>query len=310
MLKTLLPAKRKLPFPETSTLLKSPFRQLTLTTEKPPKSNGNGIFESPEIHIGCWNVNGLRACLKKQTFLDFLAQDRFDIFCFNETKLQESMTTDLKDNFPQYKYQYWSCSRVKKGYSGVAILSKIEPISVKPGIDKRKHDDEGRVLTAEYETFYLVCSYIPNAGEGLVRLQYRVEEWDKDLKEYLKNLEKTGKSVIWIGDLNVVHQELDIHSFKGNEKCPGCTIEERSSFSATLNDGLVDTFRSLYPNVRKYTWFSQRRTDSRIKNRGWRLDYAIVSANFLPRVKDHIIYDTIMGSDHHPIELIISNNKI
>lgn len=268
------------------------------------KSTTVAVSTNP-TRIVSWNVNGLRAFYKKQARNPFLQRTDFDVLCLNETKLQDDHVTEFRTTFSRFRHQYWTCSQAKKGYSGVCILSKVPAISVKYGISEHKHDQEGRVVTAEFPDFFLVASYIPNSGKKLCRLPYRVQEWDSSLRVYLKSLESCGKGVVWIGDLNVVHQLIDIHDMRGNEGCSGCSPEERGSFNETLGEGFVDSFRKLYPERRKYSWFSVINSDSRRFNHGWRLDYAVVSESLMNRVQDSIIHDTVEGSDHCPIELVL-----
>ena len=267
---------------------------------------GQGIFSRPEVHIVSWNLNGIRAWIKKSSVLDFCRRDEFDVICFNETKLQDAHVSDIKANFPQDPYQCWSCSQAKKGYSGTAILSKTEPIAFTEGIGKSKHDNEGRTITAEFSDFFVVATYIPNAGQKLERLKYRTQEWDVDFRQYLKSLENKGKGVVWLGDLNVIHQDIDIYNIKGKEKQAGCTRDERSSFGVALADGLVDSFRELYPTTRKYSWYSTKSPQAKKDNLGWRLDYAVISRSLVPKLRDSKIYDDVDGSDHHPIEIIFN----
>lgn len=271
-------------------------------------SSSQGQFSRPEISVVSWNVNGIRAWIKKSSVLQFCTKDEFDVLCFNETKLQDKDVNDIKKQFPQYPYQFWSCSQAKKGYSGTAILSKTEPISFTEGIGIKKHDDEGRTVTAEFSYFFVVATYIPNAGQKLERLKYRTKEWDADFRQYLKSLENRGKGVVWLGDLNVVHRDNDIYNMKGKEKNAGCTLEERKEFSNSLDAGLVDSFRHLYPNARKYSWYSTKNPKAKSENMGWRLDYAVISQSLVPKLRDSKIYDNVEGSDHHPIEVILSNN--
>ena len=269
-------------------------------------SSSSGVFSNAEIHIASWNLNGIRAWIKKPSVLEFCSKAEIDVLCFNETKLQDSMVNDIKKSFPQYPFQFWSCSQAKKGYSGTAILSKTEPIAFTEGIGKSKHDNEGRTITAEFADLFVVATYIPNAGQKLERLKYRTKEWDEDFKNYLKSLENRGKGVVWLGDLNVIHQDIDIYNIKGKEKQAGCTPEERKSFGNALADGLVDSFRHLYPTTRKYSWYSTKSAKAKTDNLGWRLDYAVISRSLVPRLKDSKIYDDVNGSDHHPIEVIFN----
>lgn len=277
------------------------------TKSEESKSSSQGIFPRQTISIVSWNLNGLRAWVKKSSVLDFCKRPEFDVLCFNETKLQDANVAEARRHFPEFPFQFWSCSQAKKGYSGTAILSKVEPIRFTEGIGMSKHDDEGRTITAEFDTFFVVSTYIPNAGQKLERLKYRTQEWDKDFRNYLKGLEGTGKSVVWLGDLNVIHQDIDIYNIKGKEKQAGCTKEERKEFTESLSQGLVDSFRHLYPTTRKYSWYSTKNPKAKTENMGWRLDYAVISRGLVDRLRESNIYDGVEGSDHHPIEVVLSN---
>lgn len=252
------------------------------------------------MKIVSFNVNGLRAIMQKNFDKDFKKLNA-DIFSLNETKLTE----DLVFEFP-YKpdgyHVFYSCSKLRKGYSGVAVFSKIEPISVHYGLKNEKYDEEGRIITLEFDKFFYVASYVPNAGEGLKRLDFRLQ-YEKDLLEYFEELEKR-KPIIYAGDLNVAHKEIDIKNPKANEHNAGFTIEERNAFSNLLNKGYIDTFRYLYPETIKYTWWSYR-FNARANNAGWRIDYFVVSSALKDLIKDTIIHNEIFGSDHCPIELDI-----
>lgn len=243
-----------------------------------------------------WNVNGFRACLNKG-FEEFFKNEDADFFCIQETKMQP----DQADFKPQGYYQYWY-SAEKKGYSGTAIFAKHEPISVWYGLDIDKHDHEGRAITLEYENFYLLCVYTPNSQRELVRLDYR-QEWEDDLREYIKSLDST-KPVIYCGDLNVAHEEIDLKNPKTNHHSAGFTDEERNKFTELLNAGFSDTFRTLYPEKVEYSWWSYM-FHAREKNVGWRIDYFVVSDRIMPKVKDSKIYTQIMGSDHCPVGILI-----
>ncbi|HAE91602.1 exodeoxyribonuclease III [Tissierella praeacuta] len=244
-----------------------------------------------------WNVNGLRACVGKG-FLDFFKEVDADIFCVQETKLQEGQI-DL--NLEGY-YQYWNYAE-KKGYSGTAVFTKVEPIDVSYGIDIDEHDNEGRVITLEYDEFYLVNVYTPNSQRELARLDYRMK-WEDDFKSYLKGLE-TGKPVILCGDLNVAHKEIDLKNPSTNRKNAGFTDEEREKMTVLLESGFIDTFRHFYPDKEDaYTWWSYMR-QARDRNVGWRIDYFIVSEILADRIKSAAIHSDVMGSDHCPVELII-----
>lgn len=247
-----------------------------------------------------FNVNGIRAILKKDFSKDFEAFNA-DIFALQETKFTE----DLHLNFPfePKGYEvYWTNSKVKKGYSGVAIFTKNTPISVHYGLLDHKYDEEGRAITLEFENFYFVSAYVPNSGEELVRLGFRME-FEKNLKEYLVSLNKK-KPVVYCGDLNVAHNEIDIKNPKANVKNAGFTKEEREKFGELLDAGFVDTFRKLHPDEVKYSWWSYR-FNARARNSGWRIDYFLVSNSIIDKLKKAEIHNEILGSDHCPVELDI-----
>lgn len=242
-----------------------------------------------------WNVNGLRACLGKG-FLDFFHQADADVVCLQETKLQPHQ---IELELPGY-HQYWN-SAEKKGYSGTAVFTRKEPLSVTYGIGMPEHDTEGRVITAEYEDFFLVCCYTPNAQRELTRLAYRME-WEDAFRTYLKGLDGQ-KPVILCGDLNVAHQDIDLKNFKSNRGNAGFTDEERGKMTKLLSAGFTDTFRWLYPEVTgAYSWWSYM-YHAREKNAGWRIDYFIVSDRLRERIADSRILPEVMGSDHCPVEL-------
>lgn len=244
-----------------------------------------------------WNVNGLRACVGKN-FMEFFQSADADIFCVQETKLQEGQI-DL--DLPGY-YQYWNYA-VKKGYSGTAVFAKKEPLSVSYGIGIEEHDQEGRVITLEYPEYYLITVYTPNSQNELARLDYRMK-WEDDFLAYLKGLEK-AKPVIFCGDLNVAHKEIDLKNPKTNRKNAGFTDEEREKFTALTEAGFVDTYRYFYPDTEGvYSWWSYR-FRAREKNAGWRIDYFCVSEALKEKLTDAGIRTEIMGSDHCPVELDI-----
>lgn len=244
-----------------------------------------------------WNVNGIRACVTKG-FLDFFNEIDADIFCIQESKLQEGQI-DLQ--LPGY-HQYWNYA-VKKGYSGTAIFTKEEPLSVTYGLGIEEHDQEGRVITLEFPEYYMITVYTPNSKNELERLPYRMN-WEDDFRKYLKTLEDT-KPVIVCGDLNVAHKEIDLRNPKTNRKSAGFSDEERGKFSELLENGFVDTFRHFYPDLEdSYSWWSYR-FKAREKNAGWRIDYFCVSDVLKERLLDAKIHTNIMGSDHCPIELTI-----
>jgi len=243
-----------------------------------------------------WNVNGLRACLGKG-FLDFFKAQSPDFLCLQETKMQQGQAeVDLGENY----LQFWN-SAEKKGYSGTAVFTPHTPISVAYGMDKDVHDHEGRLITLEYEQFYLVCCYTPNAQDGLARLPYRME-WEDDLREYLMSLDKV-KPVVYCGDLNVAHQEIDLKNPKTNRKNAGFSDEEREKMTVLLSSGFTDSFRYLYPDMAgAYSWWSYR-FKAREKNAGWRIDYFIVSDRIKDKIKTAAILSDVFGSDHCPVLL-------
>ena len=242
-----------------------------------------------------WNVNGIRACVQKG-FVDFFKEADADIFCLQETKMQEGQ---LVLDLPGY-HQYWN-SAVKKGYSGTAVFTKEEPLSVTYGLGIEEHDHEGRVITLEFEDFYFITVYTPNSQSKLARLDYRMT-WEDAFLAYLKKLEET-KPVIFCGDLNVAHKEIDLKNPKTNRKNAGFTDEERAKFSALLDAGFIDTYRYFYPDKEGiYSWWSYR-FKAREKNAGWRIDYFIASPSLKGKLADAKIHSDIMGSDHCPVEL-------
>ena len=242
-----------------------------------------------------WNVNGLRACVRKG-FLDYFTEQDADIFCIQETKLQSGQIDLELEGY----HQYWNYA-LKKGYSGTAVFTKEKPITVKYGVGDLETEDEGRILTLEYPLFFLVNVYVPNAQRDLARLPYRLE-WEKRIREYLIDLNKS-KPVIFCGDLNVAHQEIDIRNYKSNVGNSGFTFEERQEFTTLLNTGFIDTYRHLHPDVEgAYTWWSYMR-NVRERNIGWRIDYFLISESLLPYLKAASIHADVMGSDHCPIVL-------
>lgn len=241
-----------------------------------------------------WNVNGLRACVQKDFEESFRTLDA-DFFCLQETKMQEGQ---LDLTFEGYN-SYWNYAE-KKGYSGTAIYTKHQPLSVSYGMGVEEHDHEGRVITLEYEKFYLITVYTPNSQTELRRLDYRMT-WEADFRKFLKNLD-AKKPVIVCGDMNVAHEEIDIKNPKGNRKNAGFTDEEREKMTELLNDGFTDTFRYKYPEQVTYSWWSYR-FKAREKNAGWRIDYFLVSDRLQANIADAKIHTDIMGSDHCPVEL-------
>ncbi|CAM0883211.1 unnamed protein product [Alopecurus aequalis] len=259
------------------------------------------------VKILSWNVNGLRALMKSRGFsVHELAQrEDFDVLCLQETKMQEKDVEVIKESLLEgYTNSFWTCSVSKLGYSGTAIISRMKPLSVKYGLGVPDHDTEGRVVTVEFDDFYLLTAYVPNAGDGLKRLTYRVTEWDPCLGNYMKELEKS-KPVILTGDLNCAHQEIDIHDPAGNSRSAGFTKEERKSFETNfLSKGFVDTFRKQHPDVVGYSYWGYR-FNGRKTNKGWRLDYFLVSESIADRVHDSYILPEISASDHSPLGLIL-----
>lgn len=244
-----------------------------------------------------WNVNGLRACMGKG-FMDFFKEADADIFCIQESKLQEGQ---ISLELPGY-HQYWNYA-VKKGYSGTAIFTKEEPLSVSYGLGLEEHDQEGRVITLEFPDFYMVTVYTPNSQDGLARLNYRMT-WEEEFLKYLKKLEEK-KPVIFCGDLNVAHKEIDLKNPRTNRKNAGFTDEEREKFSVLLENGFIDTFRYFYPDLKDaYSWWSYR-FHAREKNAGWRIDYFLVSPQLKERLEDAVIYKDVFGSDHCPVALLL-----
>ena len=244
-----------------------------------------------------WNVNGIRACVTKG-FLESFAELDADIFCLQETKLQEGQIDMPLEGY----YQYWNYAE-KKGYSGTAIFTKEEPISVFYGMDIPCHDTEGRLITLEFSDFFFVTCYTPNAQDGLKRLDYRMS-WEDAFREYLLELDKS-KPVIVCGDLNVAHNEIDLKNPKSNRGNAGFSDEERGKFSQLLDSGFTDSFRYLYPDLEgAYSWWSYR-FQARAKNAGWRIDYFLVSNRIKEQIKEAKIHSEIFGSDHCPVELVL-----
>ena len=244
-----------------------------------------------------WNVNGLRACLGKN-FMEFFDYVDADIFCLQETKIQEGQVDWNKEGY----YAYWNYAE-KKGYSGTAIFSKEKPLNVTYGIGIEEHDKEGRVITLEFDNYYMVTVYTPNSQNGLARLEYRMK-WEDDFRNYLLNLKK-NKPVIVTGDMNVAHKEIDLKNPKTNRKNAGFTDEERQKMTELLEVGFIVTFRYFYPDTEGiYSWWSYR-FKAREKNAGWRIDYFLVSDDLKDKIIDAHIHTEIMGSDHCPIELTV-----
>jgi exodeoxyribonuclease III len=249
------------------------------------------------VKLISWNVNGLRSVLRKN-FLDYLAAEAPDILCLQETK---ATPDDVEQLWPATYTTYWNSAQ-KKGYSGTVIFTKTRPLKVSQGIAMAEHDNEGRVLTAEYADFFLVNVYVPNSKRELERLPYR-QEWDRDFLKHLKKLERK-KPVIFCGDLNVAHTEIDLTNPKSNIRNHGFTVEERAGFDAFVKAGFVDTFREFEKGGGHYTWWSPM-SNARARNVGWRIDYFLISAAFRPRLKRAFIQPQITGSDHCPVGIEI-----
>ncbi len=249
-----------------------------------------------EKHFVSWNVNGIRACLGKSFYESFAALNA-DIFCLQETKVTEGQVAlDL----PGY-YQYWNYAE-KKGYSGTAVFTREEPLAVTYGLGIPEHDTEGRVITLEFEKYYFITVYVPNARDGLARIDYRMS-WEDAFRAYVSALSEK-KPVVFCGDLNVAHNEIDLKNPKTNRGNPGFSDEERGKFTELLAAGFTDTYRYFYPELEgQYSWWSYR-FHAREKNTGWRIDYFVCSDSFRPCLKDSLIHQEIFGSDHCPVELV------
>ena len=251
-----------------------------------------------KMRLVSWNVNGLRACINKG-FYDYFKESDADIFCLQETKMQPGQAEIISEGYHQYMN-----SAVRKGYSGTMVFARQEPLQVTYGLGMEEHDQEGRVITCEYESFYLVTCYTPNSKEGLARLDYRMQ-WEDDFLAYLKRLDEK-KPVILCGDLNVAKEEIDLKNPKTNRRNAGFSDEEREKMRTLLANGFTDTFRYLYPDLEGvYSWWSYR-FNARKNNAGWRIDYFIVSDRLRDKIVDAKIHTDIMGSDHCPVELDIA----
>lgn len=249
------------------------------------------------MRLVSWNVNGLRACLGKG-FLEFCRDVNADIYCIQETKMQEGQAEVELLGY----HKYWN-SAEKKGYSGTAVFTRHKPMNVTYDIGIDKHSREGRVITLEHENFYLVNCYTPNSKEGLLRLDYRMG-WEDDIRGYIEDLDKQ-KPVIFCGDLNVAHQEIDLKNPRTNHNSAGFTDQEREKLTKLLSSGFADTYRELYPDkTGEYTWWSYR-ANARKNNAGWRIDYFIVSRRIMSMVEDVLIHSKVMGSDHCPVEIVV-----
>ena len=249
------------------------------------------------MKIVSWNVNGLRACLSKGTLTEFIEREDPDIFAFQETKMQEDQLTH---DFEGY-YRYMN-SAEKKGYSGTMVLTKEKPLSVEYDFEGEGHPKEGRVITLEYPDFYFVCAYVPNSKDGLLRIDYRMH-WEDDLRKHLSRIDKI-KPVIYTGDLNVAHNEIDLANPETNHMSAGFSDQERNKFTELLSAGFRDTFREIYPDRVKYTWWSYR-TRARERGIGWRIDYFVVSGRIMEKIRDSYIFDDVYGSDHCPVGILL-----
>ena len=258
------------------------------------------------MKIIAWNINGIRSLMKLDILYKLMKDENPDVICFGETKMScpfVDVQDELKEKIKGYKYRFWSPCMTRNGYSGTAIFSKKKPIEVIYGIDDL--DQEGRVITLEYEKFYLLHVYTPNSGEALARLNYRVKTWDVAFINYILKLQKS-KPVVVCGDLNVAHKEIDLKNPKTNTKTAGYTLEERDSFDKLLKEcDLVDTYRFLNPELIEYSYWSYR-FNSRKKNTGWRIDYFLIQEKYIKNIKKSIILTEILGSDHAPIKLILN----
>lgn len=254
--------------------------------------------------IIAFNVNGIRAMLKKKILLEFINEEKPDIICLGETKITPPLTIvkeEIKEKLNEDYFQYWNSCKIKKGYSGTAIFTKTEPIKI---IDD--FDDEGRVIVCEFKKYFLIHVYTPNSGAVLARLNYRVNEWDRKFTELILHLQKT-KPVIICGDLNVARNEIDLKNPKTNLNTAGYTIEERNSFEKLIEETkIIDSFRFLHPNTIKYSYWSSR-TNARLSNSGWRIDYFLVDKKLIKKVIKSDILDNILGSDHAPVILELKN---
>jgi exodeoxyribonuclease-3 len=257
------------------------------------------------MKIIAWNINGMKAAVQKSNLFDLIDEQKPDIICFGETKLTcpiINTTNILDEKLDKYKYKYYSQCSTRKGYSGTAILTKKKPLNVTYGM--KDIDLEGRVITLEFKTFYLIHVYTPNSGEVLARLHYRVNTWDNEFRKYLASLQK-HKNIIVCGDLNVANEPIDLHDPIHNKKTAGFTIEERDSFKKLINElDIIDTYRYLNPNKIEYSYWSYRRR-ARENNKGWRIDYFLVSSNLLKKVNISSILTDVMGSDHAPVMIQI-----
>jgi exodeoxyribonuclease III len=264
--------------------------------------------DSAWLKIVSWNVNGLRASLGQ--VLEYVRQEAPDVLCLQETKVDES---NLPAGLPPAGYEaVWNCGTSRKGYAGTAVFSRVRPLQVRLGFGQEEHDAEGRCVSIEFPRFWLVCTYVPNSGQRLERLQYRTGPggWDEAMLKHLQALQAGGKPVIWTGDLNVAHEEIDLANPKGNRRTAGFTDQERASFSRILREArLVDSFRARYPDRQQFTFWSFR-NNAREKNIGWRLDYFALSEALYPQVRDVFVRSEVYGSDHAPLGLLLPRSLL
>eukprot|EP01026_Neomeris_dumetosa_P041553 TRINITY_DN3444_c0_g1_i2.p1 TRINITY_DN3444_c0_g1~~TRINITY_DN3444_c0_g1_i2.p1 ORF type:complete len:395 (+),score=62.28 TRINITY_DN3444_c0_g1_i2:132-1316(+) len=272
------------------------------------------LCQGSSFRVASWNVAGLKALLKKDenAFKNIVELEGFDVICLQETKLQEAGALEIQKSLQEQLGKewefHWNCSNERKGYAGTALFTKVRPLAVTKGIFMDQHDGEGRVIAAEFDDKYVVNVYVPNAGTGLKRLDYRVKEWDQDFSQYVLKLLKKEKQVVIVGDMNCAHKEIDIRNPKTNLRSAGFTIEERESFQQVyLDNGFVDTFRHQHPGIVAYSYWGYR-FNCREKNIGWRLDYVLVSENLVKNVHDSFMMQKVMGSDHCPIGLILKQD--
>lgn len=273
-----------------------------IRSDVPIKSPKIDSIIDTTVKISTWNICGLRAMLKKGALLKFIQNENPDILCLNETLMTDKAMKKIESLLPAEFYKYWNHSKTRQGYSGTSVWSKVQPVSIQYGIGIHRHDQEGRVIVAEYPKYYVVCNYVPNAGRDFL---YRIHEWDIDIRDYINKLQQV-KPVIWCGDMNVIHEEIDIWSLKGKEDCACCTPQERRNFNLhlLLND-MIDTWRYLHPHEQGWSYYSRRNVGARDKNQGWRLDYILVSRALENSILDSYMKHEEPGSDHHPVVLIL-----
>ncbi|XP_058037053.1 DNA-(apurinic or apyrimidinic site) endonuclease isoform X2 [Ahaetulla prasina] len=277
--------------------------ECSFSYQDPPDKLTSPSDKKYTLKITSWNIDGIRAWFKKNG-LEWVKKEDPDVLCFQETKCVERQLPAEIIELAAYPHKFWACSIDKDGYSGVGLLSKNKPLDVIYGIGEEDYDKEGRVITGEFDSYFLVTAYVPNAGRGLVRLEYR-QRWDVAFRSYLEGL-AARKPVILCGDLNVAHQEIDLKNPRGNKKSAGFTPEERAGFTQLLEAGFVDTFRHLYPDATNAYTFWTYMMNSRAKNVGWRLDYFIISKSLVDGLCDSKIRSSVLGSDHCPITLYMA----